>query len=327
MTGLFQQCLYGVTRFRRYPLFMVSLIVLCSLASHWVMAATIAPSNVPSLPVGGLPSNQVLATFPLLPARGPITSNYGWRSDPYTQKSKFHSGLDIGAARGSAVYGTQGGIVAYSGTRGGYGEVIVIQHHPHFHTLYAHLSKRLVQAGDRIYPGQTIGKVGSTGRATGPHLHFEVILDQQASDPVLYLTYLNQHPPLLIPPNKPVTSATPIASSAGSRQIFPVPSSPQQAVSQAQRAHQAVRNFNPRSAVQQVLQQMNQRVSQKVQQTLHKNLPENVSRVVSRQKFPLTVPLPLPSETTSSILQPLPPVPGLSAVMDWSDKVSGRSLG
>lgn len=191
-----------------------------------------------SLPLPNVPvlSNQAVQSLPLLPARGPITSNFGWRSDPINGSKKFHAGLDIGAPSGAPVYVTQGGIVAYSGFRSGYGQVVVVQHHPQFYTLYAHLSERFVSVGSRVDPGQTIAKVGSSGRVTGPHLHFETILNHKASDPVTYLTYLNQHPPIspkvyLANMHRPVVESTvrqstPKSSQSAQAAHFPLSSPP-----------------------------------------------------------------------------------------------------
>jgi murein DD-endopeptidase MepM/ murein hydrolase activator NlpD len=103
----------------------------------------------------------------------PLTSSYGWRTHPITGSRRFHSGQDIGAPMGAPVVAAGSGIVMTSGWLGGYGKTIVIQHNGVQQTLYGHLSEIFVQPGQRIEQGTVIGRVGSTGNSTGPHLHFE----------------------------------------------------------------------------------------------------------------------------------------------------------
>jgi murein DD-endopeptidase MepM/ murein hydrolase activator NlpD len=103
----------------------------------------------------------------------PTTSRFGWRTHPITGSRRFHSGVDIGAPMGAPVVAAGTGIVMSSGWLGGYGKAIVIQHNGVQQTLYGHLSEVFVQPGQRIEQGTVIGRVGSTGNSTGPHLHFE----------------------------------------------------------------------------------------------------------------------------------------------------------
>ncbi len=103
----------------------------------------------------------------------PTTSRFGWRTHPITGSRRFHSGMDIGAPMGAPVVAAGTGIVMSSGWLGGYGKAIVIQHNGVQQTLYGHLSEVFVQPGQRIEQGTVIGRVGSTGNSTGPHLHFE----------------------------------------------------------------------------------------------------------------------------------------------------------
>lgn len=103
-----------------------------------------------------------------------ISSNFGNRRDPFLKRLAFHAGMDFPAPRGTTVVSAGAGKVAFSGRRSGYGNVVEIEHADGFLTRYAHLSKRLVVEGDVIEVGSVIGEVGSTGRSTGPHLHFEV---------------------------------------------------------------------------------------------------------------------------------------------------------
>lgn len=109
-----------------------------------------------------------------LPGRyNTISSNFGWRIHPIERKYKFHTGIDLPAPSGTAVYAIADGYVRFSGSNKGYGQFIIIEHGDSIYTAYAHLSKRLVKTGELVSRGQEIGTVGSTGLSTGPHLHFE----------------------------------------------------------------------------------------------------------------------------------------------------------
>jgi len=109
-----------------------------------------------------------------MPARGPITSRFGYRYHPVLHYQRLHSGIDIGAGAGSPVYAAGAGEVFFASWRGGYGQCIIILHGGGISTLYGHLSQIRVRAGQSVRRGQHIGAVGSTGLSTGPHLHFEV---------------------------------------------------------------------------------------------------------------------------------------------------------
>ncbi|WP_443944508.1 M23 family metallopeptidase [Pedobacter sp. AW1-32] len=109
------------------------------------------------------------------PHYGTITSTFGHRENPFTGENvENHKGLDIRGSIGDVVKSTANGKVIFAGRRGGYGNCIVINHANGFQTYYGHLSKILVKVGDDIAAGDKIGKVGSTGRSTGPHLHYEI---------------------------------------------------------------------------------------------------------------------------------------------------------
>ncbi|OUC12398.1 MAG: hypothetical protein B0A82_22790 [Alkalinema sp. CACIAM 70d] len=130
-------------------------------------------SNLSKLARSNLLGNLQLS-FPLgIPA--PITSRFGWRTHPVLGEQRFHAGVDFGAAAGTPVVAAAGGYVHAAEEMGGYGLAIVMEHlDGSFQTLYGHLSEILVSPGMAIQAGQIIGKVGSTGLSTGPHLHFEV---------------------------------------------------------------------------------------------------------------------------------------------------------
>jgi murein DD-endopeptidase MepM/ murein hydrolase activator NlpD len=103
----------------------------------------------------------------------PVTSAYGWRSDPFTGKATFHKGVDLAAAYGTEVRAFDGGVVKSAGERSGYGLTVVVDHGDGRETLYAHLSSMAVAPGDPVAAGQPIARSGNSGRATGAHLHFE----------------------------------------------------------------------------------------------------------------------------------------------------------
>ena len=108
------------------------------------------------------------------PVVGKINSPFGWRRHPVTRRRDFHTGIDIKAPRGRTIQAARGGRVEYSGWMGGYGRVVVIDHGDGYSTLYAHCTSLSVRKGQSVSQGQAIATVGTTGRTTGPHLHFEV---------------------------------------------------------------------------------------------------------------------------------------------------------
>lgn len=119
-----------------------------------------------------------------IPASGRISSRFGYRVDPITKRrGSFHKGIDIAAKTGTPVYAAEKGIVEKTGYFNGYGNLIVIKHGNDLATYYAHLSEILVKRGQSINKGTFIGRVGSTGRSTGPHLHFEVRKGGKAMNP------------------------------------------------------------------------------------------------------------------------------------------------
>ena len=115
------------------------------------------------------------------------TSNYGIRSDPFRGTAAMHAGVDIPGPIGTPVYATADGMVDRAEKAGGYGNMIELDHGKGIQTRYGHLSKLLVEAGTRVHRGQLIALMGSTGRSTGPHLHYEVRLDGHAVNPVPFL--------------------------------------------------------------------------------------------------------------------------------------------
>jgi murein DD-endopeptidase MepM/ murein hydrolase activator NlpD len=132
-------------------------------------------------------------TLALVPYRKPVigevefTSGFGVRSDPFLGRPAMHTGLDFRAATGDPVRATANGKVASSGWAGGYGRMVEIDHGNGLSTRYGHLSEINVKVGDSVRIGQVIGTVGSTGRSTGPHLHYETRIDGEAVDPQKFL--------------------------------------------------------------------------------------------------------------------------------------------
>jgi len=121
------------------------------------------------------------------PASGPITSPFGWRTHPIFGTARYHSGIDIGADYGDTVVAADSGVVIFADWMGGYGKAVVIDHGGGVSTLYGHNSELLVSEGQRVSKGQAISRVGATGYATGPHLHFEVRENGSPVDPMSYL--------------------------------------------------------------------------------------------------------------------------------------------
>ncbi|MFW6366966.1 MAG: peptidoglycan DD-metalloendopeptidase family protein [Spirochaetota bacterium] len=121
------------------------------------------------------------------PVTGHITSAFGMRNHPITGRRQFHNGIDIRAGMGSDIRASESGTVLYSGWKQGYGWMVVIKHPKNYITVYAHLSKRLKVKNDRVRKGEVIGKSGSSGVSTGPHLHFEIRKYETPLDPLRML--------------------------------------------------------------------------------------------------------------------------------------------
>ena len=128
------------------------------------------------------------ATPSIWPTRGGLTGFFGGRSDPFTGEPEYHSGLDISAQKGQAVYATADGVVQSAGYTGDYGNLIVLKHDFGLSTRYGHLSAYKVKVGDSVKRGDVIGLVGSTGRSTGAHLHYEILVNGQLVNPMQLLT-------------------------------------------------------------------------------------------------------------------------------------------
>ncbi len=131
--------------------------------------------------------NSIIAGTPeLQPVPGRIISGFGYRINPFTGGSEFHKGVDIPAPIGTKIKSPATGVVIFAGRRGGYGKLVEVDHGNNYKTVYGHLHSFDVAVGDRLNQGDFIGEVGSTGRSTGPHLHYEVRLNNVPVNPVQY---------------------------------------------------------------------------------------------------------------------------------------------
>lgn len=117
-----------------------------------------------------------------------ISSSYGYRTHPVTGKRRsMHKGIDISSPKGTPIYATADGVISYSGRMGSYGKYIEIQHGNKITTRYAHMSKLKVDKNSEVEKGDVIGYVGTTGRSTGPHLHYEIRIEGEAINPEPFL--------------------------------------------------------------------------------------------------------------------------------------------
>ncbi len=116
-----------------------------------------------------------------------LTSNFGYRTDPFTGRASFHAGIDIAGKTGDPVYAAGAGKVITTAKDGSHGKYIIIEHPGGLQSWYLHLSKISISEGDTVTKGERIGSVGSTGRSTGSHLHFEIVKQDKAVDPLPYL--------------------------------------------------------------------------------------------------------------------------------------------
>jgi murein DD-endopeptidase MepM/ murein hydrolase activator NlpD len=127
--------------------------------------------------------DHVPLTAPVSSASFDKSSGFGARVDPFTRRYAFHPGIDFAGPWGSVVHATAPGVVVFAGYRGGYGNMVEIDHGYGIHTRYGHLSTINVRLGSRIGKGGGLGRVGSTGRSTGPHVHYEVWYDDVVKNP------------------------------------------------------------------------------------------------------------------------------------------------
>jgi murein DD-endopeptidase MepM/ murein hydrolase activator NlpD len=131
--------------------------------------------------------HHIPLTTPVSGSQFERTSGFGARIDPFTGRYSFHPGVDFAGPWGSLIESTAPGTVVFAGERGGYGNMVEIDHGFGIHTRYGHLSSILVQVGAKVAKGAPIGKLGSTGRSTGPHVHYEVWYDDVVRNPSTFI--------------------------------------------------------------------------------------------------------------------------------------------
>jgi murein DD-endopeptidase MepM/ murein hydrolase activator NlpD len=158
-------------------------------ASHDAALAALAPHGTPSIDPATIGAPRFV-----MPVAGRASSGYGLRTDPIHGGQVNHPGFDLAAATGTQVAAAAGGTVVHAGPAGTYGNLVTVRHENGFETRYAHLSEVGVKVGDVVQPGAQLGKVGTTGYSTGPHLHFEIRHDGQTIDPAPLLP-LNRSDP------------------------------------------------------------------------------------------------------------------------------------
>ncbi len=153
---------------------------------------------------------QWLSTIPAIaPVKGILTSGFGYRRGPLTRGRGLHQGIDIAAALGQAVQATADGIVVQAGVAGRLGNAVYISHGYGMTTRYGHLSRIDVLPGQQVKRGEVIGRVGNTGRSTGPHLHYEVRLDGEPVDPLAYMLDDGGTPSNVLASAAPLPAAAP----------------------------------------------------------------------------------------------------------------------
>lgn len=173
--------------------------------------------QVRSLQADSVRQAAMAATFASIPAFLPVnrlkeSSDFGYRNDPIHGGGAFHAGLDLTGKTGEAIHAAADGMVVRAGWWAGYGKVVVVDHGNGVETRYGHMSRFHVKAGDMIRQGQVIGGMGSTGRSTGTHLHFEVRLDGRPLDPQPFLDLASYGVNALAKPRKAVVAPLNIAS-------------------------------------------------------------------------------------------------------------------
>ena len=142
--------------------------------------------------LGGVISDEETGEMSLVRGRpvtwGWLSSPYGQRVDPISGQTAWHAGVDFAGHEGSAVIAVASGVVTFAGERSGYGQLVEVSHPNGYMTRYAHLKSLSVQVGDVVKKGETLGLMGSSGRSTGPHVHFEVLKSGRNMDPANYVT-------------------------------------------------------------------------------------------------------------------------------------------
>jgi murein DD-endopeptidase MepM/ murein hydrolase activator NlpD len=142
---------------------------------------------IPGVAMNPIALKQAMGELFVYPARGRITSPYGWRSDPITGMRRFHTGVDIANSPGTRVNASMEGRIGEVGFHSTYGNYVIINHAGGFQTLYAHLNRFVVSKGQWVNQGQKVGEMGSTGYSTGSHVHFTIFKHNQHINPLNYI--------------------------------------------------------------------------------------------------------------------------------------------
>ncbi len=132
-------------------------------------------------------ASALAATPTILPVKGVVTAGYGYRKSPFTGQRELHEGLDIAAPYGSPIVATADGVVTFAGPLAAYGNVVFVDHGHGFSTFYGHCSSYRMRQGQRVRRGEVIAYVGTTGRTTGPHVHYEVHVNGVIANPMKYV--------------------------------------------------------------------------------------------------------------------------------------------
>ena len=168
---------------------LLFVLILCSLALLTKFQLPRVTYAIAPVPKEQAQREQLAGVPSVWPVHGVITSGFGWRSSPFGAGNELHAGIDIAVAGGVPVVATADGQVSQSGTSGGYGNLVQIDHGNGISTFYGHNSQLAVSVGQTVKKGQVISFAGSTGQSTGPHVHYEVRENGSAIDPWKYLVF------------------------------------------------------------------------------------------------------------------------------------------
>jgi murein DD-endopeptidase MepM/ murein hydrolase activator NlpD len=158
-----------------------------TIASQAITTTEVFTATSTPLSITPKPAANLAVTPSIWPARGTVASGFGWRISPFGDGDELHPGIDIAYSMGAPVVATADGKVIVSGPAGGYGNLVQIDHGNGIATLYGHNSQLAVTVGQTIKKGQVIAYAGSTGKSTGPHVHYEVRVNNTPIDPMKYL--------------------------------------------------------------------------------------------------------------------------------------------
>ncbi|MBN8547984.1 MAG: M23 family metallopeptidase [Deltaproteobacteria bacterium] len=150
-----------------------------TLISLSLLSSLVLLIGFPSAASLSLPTSSFV--YPLVGTR--VSSDYGWRKHPVIKATRHHDGIDLAAPQGALIRAVRSGVVVFSDPYGGYGNLIVVKHSDNMTSHYGHCKEIKVRPGQRVNAGEIIGTVGSTGRVTGPHLHFEIRINGVPENP------------------------------------------------------------------------------------------------------------------------------------------------